>query len=65
MIVADDPRRQRVSLVVDDVDLVGFDDQIADRQDQPLVVDDDAGSLAIGAQRVGRCARRAGRGSAP
>ena len=27
--------------------VVGFDDQIADRQDQPVVADDDAGALAL------------------
>jgi hypothetical protein len=42
-----------MALIIDDVDLVRFDDQIADRQDQPLVVDNDTGSLAVGAQRSG------------
>ena len=49
-------------LLVDETHLVRFDDQVADRDDQAVVADHDAGALALlaerrAAARVGHCAR--------
>jgi hypothetical protein len=37
--------------MVDHVHVVSFDDQIADREDQTVVADHDAGALALGPER--------------
>ena len=58
VIVADDLRRQHAPAVVGDRDLVGLDDQVADRHDQPVAVDQHAAALALAAE--GGCAARIG-----
>ena len=61
MVVADDARGQRAAAAVDDAHVVGFDDQVADGEDQPVVADDDARAFALRAERRG--AARVGHGA--
>ena len=61
VVVGDHPRRQRAAAGVDDADLVGLDDQVADGEDQPVVADDDAAAFALGAERG--AAARVGHGA--
>src|SRR5438046_8355452 len=51
MIVPDDRGWKRASMVIADLDFVGFDDEIADREDQAVLLDHDPCSLALAAKR--------------
>ena len=59
MVVGDDARRNALALLVDETHFVGFDDQIADRDDQSVVADHDASAFALLAES--RAAARVGR----
>src|SRR6266498_5818981 len=56
MVVADNYSRQGTAPVVADPDFVRFNDEIADGQDQAVLVDDHSSTLALSAQA--RCATR-------
>src|SRR6266542_5569350 len=51
MVVANDHSGQSTTPVVADPDFIGFDDAIADGQNQAVLVDDHTGTLALCAQR--------------
>jgi hypothetical protein len=46
-VVGDDPRRHAPAVRRHQVDVVGLEDQVADRQDQAVVADQDARALAL------------------
>ena len=39
--------RQRMAAIVDDVDFIGFDDEVADSEDQSILVDHNARAFAL------------------
>jgi hypothetical protein len=59
-VVADDARRQVAAVALQQLHLVGFEDQVADGEYQAVGRDDDAGALAHAAERVVRLRVRHG-----
>src|SRR5438270_806680 len=51
VVVANDARRTHMAFVVDDLDIVSLDDQIADGKNQAALADHHAGAFALGAER--------------
>ena len=58
VVVGDEFRRHRTRALDHQLDRGGFEDEVADGQHQPVVVDDDAAAFAPGAQRCGGTGRR-------
>ncbi len=54
MIIADDTGREGASVIGDDLGRIGLDHQIADRQDEPVGIDQDASAFAIAPETLHR-----------